>query len=65
GKGSAMPRYPTPEAFMATLRSGRRPDGSAISQVMPFNSLKQMNDTDMRALYAYLKTLPPQEAGHR
>jgi mono/diheme cytochrome c family protein len=65
GKGSAMPRYPTPEVFMATLRSGRRPDGSAISQVMPFNSLKQMNDTDVRALYAYLKTLPPQEAGHR
>jgi hypothetical protein len=50
---------------MATLRSGRRPDGSAISQVMPFNSLKQMNDTDVRALYAYLKTLPPQEAGRR
>ncbi|HEU4376508.1 MAG TPA: cytochrome c [Telluria sp.] len=65
GKGSAMTRYPTPEVFMATLRSGVRPDGTAISQVMPFNSLKQMNDTDVRALYAYLKTLPPQEAGHR
>jgi mono/diheme cytochrome c family protein len=65
GKGSVMPRYPSPELFMATLRSGRRPDGSAISGVMPFNSLKQMNDTDVLALYAYLKTLPPVEAGSR
>jgi mono/diheme cytochrome c family protein len=65
GKGSIMPRYPSAEVFMATLRSGRRPDGSAISPVMPFGSLKQMNDTDLRALYAYLQTLPPVEAGHR
>ncbi len=65
GKGSVMPRYPTAEAFMAALRSGRRPDGSAISPVMPFSSFKEMNDTDLRALYAYLKTLPAVEAGHR
>jgi mono/diheme cytochrome c family protein len=65
GKGSVMPRYATPELFMATLRSGLRPDGTAISTVMPFNSLKQMNDTDVLALYTYLKTLPPLEAGNR
>lgn len=65
GKGSVMPRYATPELFMATLRSGRRPDGTPISSVMPFNSLKQMNDTDVLALYTYLKTLPPMEAGNR
>lgn len=65
GKGSIMPRYPTAQLFMATLRSGQRPDGSAISPVMPFNSLRQMSDTDMLALYSYLKTLPPVEAGRR
>ena len=65
GKGSIMQRYPSAEVFMATLRSGMRPDGTPISQVMPFGSLKQMNDTDVRALYAYLKTLPPKEAGRR
>jgi mono/diheme cytochrome c family protein len=58
GKGSAMNRYPTPDAFMAMLRTGRRPDGSAISAVMPFGSLRQMDETDMRALYAYLKSVP-------
>ena len=65
GKGSAMVRYPTPEAFMAMLRGGRRPDGSAISPVMPFASLGAMNDTDVRALHAYLKTLPPRDTGQR
>lgn len=65
GKGSIMPRYPTAQLFMATLRSGQRPDGSAISPVMPFNSLRQLSDTDMLALYSYLKTLPPVEAGRR
>ena len=64
GKGSVMARYATPALFMATLRSGRRPDGSEISTVMPFTSLKQMNDTDVLALYAFLKTLPPVEAGN-
>lgn len=65
GKGSAMVRYPTPELFLAMLRTGRRPDGKTISPVMPFASLKQMNDTDARALYAYLKTVAPREAGRR
>jgi len=63
GKGSAMVRYPTPETFMAMLRTGHRPDGKPISPVMPFGSLKQMNDTDAQALYAYLKTVPAREAG--
>ena len=63
GKGSAMPRYPTPDAFAAMLRSGHRPDGSAISPVMPFGSLRQLNDIDVRALYAYLKSMPAHATG--
>lgn len=65
GAGSAMTRYPTPASFMAMLRSGKRPDDSAISPVMPFGSLRQMNDTDLLALHSYLKTLPPRPAGQR
>lgn len=65
GSGSAMKLYPTPEAFMAMLHSGKRPDGSTISPVMPFGSLRQMNDVDMRALHSYLLTLPPRAAGGR
>lgn len=65
GKGSAMLRYPTPELFSAMLRSGHRPDGTPISRVMPFDSFGKMNDTDLRALHAYLQTVPPREAGQR
>jgi len=63
GKGSAMVHYGSPDQFVDMLRTGRRPDGKPISPIMPFGSLRQMNDTDMRALYAYLKTVPPREAG--
>lgn len=65
GKGGVMTRYPTPEIFMAMMRSGHRPDGTAISQVMPFGSLGQMNDTDLRALHAYLLTVPARASGQR
>jgi len=62
GEGSAMPRYGSAEAFAAMFKSGRRPDGSAI-QVMPFDSLSQMNDVDVRALYLYLSNLPARSGG--
>ncbi len=65
GTESAMKRYQSPEAFIAMLRTGKRPDGSAISSVMPFGSLREMNDVDMRALHSYLQTLPPRAAGGR
>lgn len=65
GEGSAMARYKTPEQFIGMLRSGQRPDGSAVSTVMPFGSLKQMSDVEIRALYAHLKRLAPVAAGHR
>lgn len=65
GEGSAMRRYASADAFMDMLRSGKRPDGSTISSVMPFGSLRQMSETDMRALHGYLKTLPPRPAGGR
>lgn len=65
GRDSAMVRYPTPESFMTMMRTGNRPDGSAISKVMPFTALGQMNDIDLRALHAYLRSLAPRAAGQR
>ena len=62
GEGSVMPRYPDVAAFQAMLRNGKRPDGTAI-QVMPFESLSKLSDVDAQALYAFLKTVPPQKAG--
>jgi mono/diheme cytochrome c family protein len=57
GEGSAMVRYPDAEALLALFRTGKRPDGTAV-KVMPFESLREMNDTDVRALHLYLKSLP-------
>lgn len=63
GEGSAMPRYADADQFIAMLRSGRRPDGSVVSKVMPFESLRELNDGDARALYAHLQRLPPMAPG--
>ncbi len=59
GPGSVMARYDTPARFAAMMRSGRRPDGSAVSAVMPFTTLRNLSDTDLDAIYAYLSALPP------
>lgn len=64
GRGSAMAGYVGAEAFIAMMRSGRRADGSAIA-VMPFASLSQLNDVDLRGLHAFLLTLPAKDAGSR
>lgn len=62
GEDSAMTRYPDAAGLMAMFRSGRRPDGTAI-KVMPFESLREINDTDLRALHLYLRSLPPRPHG--
>ena len=65
GQGSALVRYENSEKLRAMFRTSRRPDGSAVSKVMPFQSLRALNDTDVDALYAYLKTVAPRAAGSR
>ncbi|HMC14772.1 MAG TPA: cytochrome c [Albitalea sp.] len=65
GAGSAMVRYASAGQFTAMLRSGKRPDGSAVDKAMPFESLRELNDTDVQALYLHLKQLPPVAVGNR
>ena len=65
GIGSAMPRYRDADDFVAMLHSGKRPDGGAISAVMPFDTLGQLSDVDARAVYLFLKQLPPLPFGQR
>ncbi len=62
GEGSAMVRYKDAEAFLALFHSGKRPDGTPI-RVMPFDSFSKMNEVDIRALYAFLQTVPARPAG--
>ena len=62
---SAMAHYTAAEQFKSMLRTGKRPDGSAISDVMPFKSLAYMDDTELDALFAFLKTVEPRPSGQR
>ena len=62
GEGSAMARYKDADAFLAMFRSGKRPDGTSIA-VMPFDSFAKMNEVDIRALHAFLQTVPARPAG--
>ncbi len=64
GAGSALSAYDTPEKLKAMFRSGKRPNGTAIA-VMPFDTLRALNDTDVDAVYLYLKSLPPRSFGER
>ncbi len=64
GEGSVMPRYARLDAFSSMLKTGKRPDGSAIA-VMPFESLSRLDDTEVAALHTFLATLTPRTAGSR
>lgn len=50
--------------FLALLRTGKRPDGTEVSRVMP-RAFGQMNDTELKAVWLYLGTLPPAATGTR
>lgn len=50
--------------FVSAMRTGKRPDGSEINPVMP-RAFGNMDDTELRALYAFLKTLPAAATGVR
>ena len=64
GQGTALTVYDSSDKLKAMFRSGKRPDGTSIA-VMPFETLGAINDTDVAALHAYLKQLPPRAAGGR
>jgi len=52
--------------FARALRESKRPDGSALDTMyMPVRFTKNLNDTEVQALYAFLKTLPPKPYGGR
>lgn len=51
--------------FARALREGKRPDGSAISEYMPWRAYGNLSDTEIAAMWAYLATLEPVEKGRR
>jgi mono/diheme cytochrome c family protein len=47
------------DQIIAALRTGKRPDGRMLSEVMPFPALAHLTDEDAKAIVAFLKSLPP------
>lgn len=50
------------DVFIKTLRTGKhlgQETGRAILPPMPWYFIRQMTDEDLRAVYAYLRSLPP------
>jgi cytochrome c553 len=50
--------------FLQALRTGKRPDGTEINPVMP-RGFGQLNETEQKALWMFLKTLPAAPTGAR
>jgi mono/diheme cytochrome c family protein len=46
--------------FIQALRSGNTPDGRQMSPFMPWMYIGQMTDDELRAIWLYLQSLPPQ-----
>ena len=51
--------------FVRILREGKRPDGSQVDSLMPYRLTRSMTDVELKAVYAYLKTVPPKPYGGR
>ncbi len=49
----------TETGFLNTLRTGVNPRGDSLHSFMPWRELRRMRDDDLRAIYRYLKTVPP------
>lgn len=47
------------EVFVARMKLGKQREGSP----MPWHGVKRLSDDDLRAVYRYLRTVPPAEGG--
>jgi hypothetical protein len=54
----------TEQDFMRTIRTGKRPDGGEVNPVMP-RAFATLDDTELKAVWLYLKSLPPVATGVR
>jgi hypothetical protein len=53
------------EDFEKVMKAGVRKNGKALDPLMPIESWKNFDDTEMHAVWAYLRSLPPTPYGQR
>lgn len=51
-------RY-TEASFIAAMRTGKKPNGTMMQPPMPQEVYQNMTDEDLRAIFAYLRTVKP------
>lgn len=51
--------------FFKALRTGIRPDGRQLNIFMPWPLAGQMTDDEIKAVWAFLQTVPPKPTGNR
>jgi hypothetical protein len=51
--------------FERALRHGVRPDGHPVNVFMPWPIFSHMTDDEVKALWAYLRTVPPKPFGNK
>jgi len=51
--------------FLRAMREGRRPDGTPILEAMPWKSFRGMSDTELKAVWLFLQSLPPVPKGQK
>lgn len=62
--GGAIGKW-TEADFVTALRTGKRPDGTIISAAMPWPYMKGLTDTELKAMWMYLHTLPARQMGEK
>lgn len=50
--------------FTTVLRTGKRQNGLQLHDAMPWRMTKEMTDDEIRAVWLFLRTVPPKEFGH-
>jgi mono/diheme cytochrome c family protein len=53
------------EDFERVMRTGVRKDGAPLKPLMPIEAWRQLDDVEMHALWAYLRSLSPTPFGNR
>ena len=61
----AATRTWTEADFFKVLREGKSPRGVQLDTLMPYRYTRFMTDDEIRAVWAYLQTVPPKEFGQR
>lgn len=64
GGGSRLPVWGQ-EGFIEIMRTGKKHGRTINPDYMPWESYRHMTDDELRAVYAFLMSLPPKDFGNR